>query len=217
MISKILRAKNWQVFLVIFGSLFCIQFFLISSILETSSAAALGPVSFEKYFLYVPLAAFFTAFTMGTWLWSIGVGLQKIIPPKLQLNVKRFKILLLIPAVYFLFFIWVFIRITSIMLTVSGDTQASLELDWVPYIIPLHFFAIFCILYCIGFVAKTIKTAELQRTVQFGDCLGLFFSIWFLPIGIWSVQAKINHLVETRPTTPQHQKGSFLVLDDDLF
>lgn len=217
MISTILRAKNWQVFLVIFGSLFCIQFFLINSIIETSSAAPLGPVSFEKYFLYVPLAAFFTAFTMGTWLWSIGVGLQKIIPPKLQLNVKRFKILLLIPAVYFLFFIWFFIRITSVFFNTASDTQATLTFDWLLYIVPLHLFAICCILYGVGFVAKTIKTAELQRTVQFRDCLGLFFSIWVLPIGIWSVQAQINHLIETHPTNSEHQKSSFLLLDDDLF
>jgi len=46
------------------------------------------------------------------------------------------------------------------------------------------------------FSAKTIKLAELQRSVTFSDFAGEFFLIWFFPIGIWFVQPKVNLLAQ---------------------
>ena len=62
------------------------------------------------------------------------------------------------------------------------------------FIIPLHLFSMFCIFYCLYFVAKTYKTAELQREVSFGDFVGEFFLFWFYPIGVWFLQPKINEM-----------------------
>ena len=67
-------------------------------------------------------------------------------------------------------------------------------------IIPLHLFAMFCIFYAMYFVAKTIKTVELQREVQFSDFVGEFFLIWFYAIGIWILQPKINKMMEEEET-----------------
>lgn len=63
-------------------------------------------------------------------------------------------------------------------------------------IVPLHLFSMFCIFYCLYFVAKTIKTAELQRETAFSDFVGEFFLIWFFPIGIWFIQPRVNQLAE---------------------
>ncbi|WP_101311729.1 hypothetical protein [Labilibaculum manganireducens] len=63
-------------------------------------------------------------------------------------------------------------------------------------IVPLHLFSMFCIFYCLYFVAKTFKTVELQREVSFFDFAGEFFMIWFFPIGIWIVQPKVNKMIE---------------------
>jgi len=63
-------------------------------------------------------------------------------------------------------------------------------------IIPFHLFSMFCIFYCLYFVAKVFKTVELQRKVTFSDFAGEFFMIWFYPIGIWIVQPKINKMIE---------------------
>jgi len=61
-------------------------------------------------------------------------------------------------------------------------------------ILPLHLFSMFCIFHTIYFVAKTIRTAELQRVVTFGDFAGEFFLLWFYIIGIWIIQPKVNRL-----------------------
>jgi hypothetical protein len=71
-------------------------------------------------------------------------------------------------------------------------------------VFPLHLFSMFCIFYCLYFVAKTFKTVELQREVQFSDFAGEFFLIWFFPVGIWVIQPKINKMIELYVEKEQH-------------
>ncbi len=66
--------------------------------------------------------------------------------------------------------------------------------SWLAIIMPLHFLAMFCMFYNLYFAAKTIKLAELQRQVNFGDYAGEFFLMWFFPIGVWWLQPKVNRL-----------------------
>jgi hypothetical protein len=61
-------------------------------------------------------------------------------------------------------------------------------------IVPLNFIAMFCIVYCLYFIAKVLKTVELQRPVRFGEFARELFLIWFFPIGIWIIQPRINKL-----------------------
>lgn len=63
-------------------------------------------------------------------------------------------------------------------------------------IVPLHLLSMFGILYSIYFSAKTFKTVELQRNVQFSDFAGEFFLIWFYFIGVWIIQPKINQFLK---------------------
>ncbi|MBK6525920.1 MAG: hypothetical protein IPG07_10450 [Crocinitomicaceae bacterium] len=59
----------------------------------------------------------------------------------------------------------------------------------------------FCIghtFYCVG---KSIKLAELQRTVKFEDFVGEFFLAWFYLVGFWILQPRLNKLAneESKP------------------
>jgi len=49
-------------------------------------------------------------------------------------------------------------------------------------IVPLHFFAMFCLFYDLYFVSKSLVTAETRRPVTFYDYAGPFFLIWFFPM-----------------------------------
>lgn len=62
--------------------------------------------------------------------------------------------------------------------------------------VPLHLFSMFCMFYCLYFVAKTIKTVELQRSVTFSDFVKEFLLAWFFPIGIWILQPRINNMIK---------------------
>lgn len=125
------------------------------------------------------------------WFWSVGVGLQDKIPVNVKLKVKRFKVFLIFPLIY------MFILSISMGLLFKEVPTNTIAIEsMVGIIIPMHFFAMFCMFYSLYFVAKTFKTVELQREVSFSDFAGEFFTIWFFPIGIWILQPKINKMLE---------------------
>lgn len=131
-------------------------------------------------------------FVFFGWFWSIVIGLQKRIPLELRLNTKKFKFFFFFPLVYILFLT---LYISS---TFYGLKPGSFQFGgWVVAIIfPLHFFSMFCMFYIMYSAAKAIKTAELQRKVNFGDCVGEFFMLWFYIIGIWIIQPRLNRLIK---------------------
>ena len=57
------------------------------------------------------------------------------------------------------------------------------------------FYSWFAIFYSLYFVSKVIATFEQHRRVHLADYIGYFFLLWFLPIGVWVIQPKVNKLV----------------------
>ena len=130
------------------------------------------------------------------WFWSIAIGLQNKIPENIKMKVKKFKIFFFIPMFYMLF-IFLFIGNTMGGLMKSGsEPNVGLIASLAVIIVPLHLFSMFCIFHSLYFVAKTIKTVELQKEVSFSDFAGEFFMIWFYPVGIWIIQPKINQMIK---------------------
>jgi bacteriorhodopsin len=63
---------------------------------------------------------------------------------------------------------------------------------------PINLIGLACIIYCIYFVARTIKMVELQRKVIFSEFIFEFFLIWFYPIGVWLIQPRINRIIQKK-------------------
>lgn len=199
MTNTILRAKHWQLFSIVFGLPFLVYLFIVYQILSSVSNPETIPPDSDMilgYAKYLIAFGFISAIVYWFWYWSIGVGLHSKVPENVKLPNTMFKIFLLIPAVY-LFAVLAFVLTVMSSLPALGPRG---ELPFNPAIItlilPLHFFSIFCIFYCIYFVAKTIKTVELQRKVTFSDFVAEFFLVWFFPIGIWILQPTINKLMD---------------------
>jgi len=188
MIEKFLKAKHWQIFMVTFGLPFLIQIIMMPMTIIGNDPTIMMNV-------FPVIMILFMGGFLG-WFWSIGVGLQIKVPNDVKMKVKKFKVFLLIPLVYMLF----------ISISMGSMFNGAFENGQVPnpgiigsivgIIVPLHLFSMFCIFYCLYFVAKTFKTVELQREVSFSDFAGEFFMIWFFPIGIWIVQPKVNKMIE---------------------
>lgn len=200
MINTVLKAKHWQLFILIFGLPFLVYLFMVYSIFSTISqlevaepdpSVIFGPLKYLMVFAFISMIVYLA------WYWSIGVGLHKKIPQNVKMPATAFKIFLIFPPVYVLI---VFIFALSIINQVINNANPGDQLPFNPalitLIIPFHFFSIFCVFYCIYFVAKTIKTVELQRKVTFSDFVAEFFLVWFFPIGVWILQPTINKLVE---------------------
>ncbi|MDX2072104.1 MAG: hypothetical protein SFV55_26960 [Haliscomenobacter sp.] len=197
MVSTILRAKHWQLFVVIFGIPFLVYLYIVFQMVSVFSeidAGAPDPmVIFEplKYFMGFSLISMIVYWV---WYWSVGVGLQHKLPDELKLSTKLFKVFLFLPAFYITAVsIFVLSMVSQLSLLVP-EQEPHINPIIIAVILPIHFFSIFCIFYCIYFVAKSIKTAELQRKVKFSDFVGEFFLVWFFPIGVWILQPTINKL-----------------------
>jgi len=196
MINLFLKAKHWQMFLLTVGIPIALQvslmLFIFSKLAHNQSP---DPTMMLSYMRFLPLIiVVFMAFFFG-WYWSVAIGLQEKIPQNTTLKVKKFKIFFFIPLVYFLLFTLFF------TLLINGAyypalISSGLIIAVMAVAVPLHFFSLFCLFYCLYFVAKTIKTVELQREVNFSEFIGEFFMIWFYFIGIWILQPKINRMVK---------------------
>lgn len=188
MIENFLNAKHWQIFLMTFGLPFIIQ-------ILTAPMVFLGndPMIMMRVF---PVIMILCIGGLLGWFWSIGVGLQSEVPGNVKMKVKKFKILLITPLIYILLISIAMSTIFNGVFETVREPDTSLMGGLLGVIIPLHLFSMFCIFYCLYFVAKTFKTVELQREVTFSDFAGEFFLFWFFPVGIWIIQPKINKMIE---------------------
>ena len=200
MIRLFLKAKHWQLFTLMLGIPLIYQFYAMSQIwgLQTHPEQVAEGEGFKEILneefiqldFFFPFTMIFFSLLIFGWFWSIAIGLQKKIPKGIEMKVKKFEVLFFFPLVY----------IILLMLYITGlfngmGTFNLLSGGWfIAIILPLHLFSMFSIFYSIYFAARTIKTAELQRNVGFGDFAGEFFLLWFYFIGIWIIQPKVNRL-----------------------
>lgn len=197
--ERFLRAKHWQLFLLIFGFPFFGQLFVMGLMFSNIGwqTEINSPFSLSYFAVFPIVMLAYVAIFYG-WFWAMGVGLQSKVPEGVNMKVGRFKFFFFTPIVYFLLLMGVIFIGTYAATNGAFENNPSPE----PYIglvfllIPLHLFAMFCSFYCLYFVSKTIKTVELQREASFSDYVGEFFLLWFYPIGIWIIQPKINKMME---------------------
>ncbi len=183
----LLKAKAWQIFMITIGLPIIIEIIAIPFLVSDNPLFVM---------IAIPLISILCIIGFLCWFWSIAVGLQEKVPDGVKLKVIRFKAFFFIPLIYFVF-LFIFSAFVSNGTTENGlisNGVAMARLMGVTF--PLHLFSMFCIFYCLYFVAKTFKTVEIQRAVTFSDFAGEFFLIWFFPVGIWIIQPRINKMVE---------------------
>lgn len=200
MIDRFLKAKHWQLFSLMFGILFIFQIVMMVTMFSNiNSGTNPDPTEISNMFRFIPIIMILFIGVFFGWFWSIAIGLQKKVPENVTMKTKRFKIFFYIPLVYILYFI---LFNGGIFTEIQDGTEYSVRIlgDVVGIIMALHLLSIFGIFYSMYFVAKTIKTVELQKEVSFGDFVGEFLLLWFCFIGIWILQPKINKMTENKNT-----------------
>lgn len=199
MIDKFLKAKHWQLFLLIFGIPMIFQFVIMGNFFANlGSVNGPEPSIIFNYMRLLPIIIIlFILFFFG-WFWSIVTGLQKIIPDEAKMKLIRFKIFFFIPLIYILFFSFFigFIMNEFSDLTNAPQLNPGFIFGFIAVILPLHLFSMFCMFHSLYFVAKALKTAELKKEVGFPDFVLEFFLLWFYPVGIWIIQPRINKIME---------------------
>jgi len=192
-----LKAKHWQLFLLSFGIPMILQVVLMAYMFMKTigNHNVEDSMSFMfNYMIIVFVVVILFSSIIHAWHWSVVMGLQSKVPKDIKMKLGRFKVFFFIPLVYILLlpvFVFTMIR----MATTAGEPDFAFFAPMI-LIIPLHLFSMFCIFHTIYFIAKTLKTVELQREADFSDFVGEFFMVWFYPVGVWFLQPKINKMIE---------------------
>lgn len=192
--EQLLKAKHWQLFLVIVGIPLIFQVVMMASMMSgLASGEAHDLALIFNWMKIFPLIILLFAGVFFGWLWALGVEQQQLLPDDIRLNTRLFKVFFWIPAIYITLLVFAMIALFD------GISENSTGPDpgMILLIIPVHLFSMFCIFYCIYFAAKTIKTIELGRApAGFGEFAGEFFLIWFYPVGVWIIQPKVNRFID---------------------
>lgn len=170
--SLFLRAKSWEISFFLLGIMGVSMATMVNSI-ERGPARDLGKASLP----FVGLTLLFMVCTLG-WFGAIGSFLSSIARPGVRPSLGRFCFALIYPLLYTFVFMIFF---------PPSPTEFAI-------ILPLHLIAILCLFYLPNFVSKNLALIEMGRDVTFYDYARPFFLLWFLPIGVWIVQPKINRL-----------------------
>lgn len=188
MIDKFLKAKHWQIFLLTLGLPIILQIIITTMMFTTEDPTLMMKI--------MPIISIVFMIGFFGWFWSVAIGLQSQIPTHIHLKIRKFKVFLFIPIIYIVL-IFGFMGTMFEGAFENGAEPSNVVIGSILGVVfPLHLFSMFCIFYSLYFVAKTFKTAELQREVTFSDFAGEFFLFWFFPIGIWVIQPKINKMIE---------------------
>lgn len=178
----LLKLRHWQLFVMIIGLPLIIQIVLMVIFAVTHDSTWLV--------ILLPVVAIVSLGSFFSWFYSLGNGLYKKLPPKVDLNIRFFRISIFLPVVY------IFLFIGFMLISLFLD-KGEPNLYYFFAIIPIHFFMMFCVVYQLYFISKSLKSVELQREVTFNDYSSEFFLIWFYPIGVWFIQPRVNRLFES--------------------
>jgi len=195
MVKLFLKAKHWQIFLAFFGLPFIMNIVMTYQMaLEFQNGEPANAI--VKAMSYILPVIGISVFTLLGWIWSMAIGLQSKVPANLSMKVKKFKFFFFFPLIYISLFLVVF---ALIMGGVFDGASQNIDDSWIIMymliVLPVHLFSMFCMLYTIYFVAKTIRTIEIQMPAKFSEFVGEFFLLWFFPIGVWIIQPRVNKIV----------------------
>jgi hypothetical protein len=177
-----LRAKHWQIFLLLYAAPTIAEFSAVGVISATiRSWHNFGPGGF--FFLGV-MVLYLLCFL--AWFGSMGLLFRSIVKPELRMETQFFRFALVYPVLYVPIFFFL----------VIPDTRVPV---WI--ILPLHLACMVCLFYLLYFVSKNLVLAETGKQVSFYEYAGPFFLLWFFPIGVWIVQPKVNRLYAEKSST----------------
>lgn len=181
---SLLNARHWQIFLLTIGLIILVNY---AGSVAGRATHQFGPARI----LGSQIAMVIYMCALLGWIRAIVFGLQSHIPPGAEINTGIFRILSIVPFV----FIFAFAVMVSFKVMAPGLIHVTNPVAVVILFVLFPVFSMFCIFYSMYYSAKALKSVELQRRVNFGDCFGEIFLTWFFPIGVWILQPRINRIV----------------------
>lgn len=191
-----LKLKHWHLFAIIFGLPIVVRIVLIINTLwRKNNQFEINPF-LNVLAIVLTLSSTIIFFS---WLWSAGIGIQKKIPihyqpKKLAFFICFWTIFLIILGLLLKFLLAFGLDVFNLRL------MSFAILILFVYVMLLLLLIVIPMGYCLLYVAKNLRTLELNRKVHFSDFANEFFLLILFPIGIWFIQPRINKLLENEIT-----------------
>lgn len=154
-----------------------------------------GPEDVIWIFYFMPIFLLISAATQFLWMWNVAVNLRHYIhSADRKPRVNLFRLTFFLPLVL-ICCVPVFMANFIGNLSIGTIPDAGDFISFILLMMLSNFVLMFCLLNNNYVVAKTLKMAELQRKVVFGDFVGDFFFLLIFPVAIWFLQPRINAVV----------------------
>jgi hypothetical protein len=121
-----------------------------------------------------------------SWGFLVGHGLYQLVPDRIDLN-------------YNLFLIHTFVWLTAYMVIMVISNGEGMTFTGVAAL--SGFYVFYAFLHYLMFPVRALKSIEKNRKADIGECIGDFFLVVFLPIGIWFLQPRINRVAKSTGLT----------------
>jgi hypothetical protein len=170
-----LRAESSQVFAVVFGT------YALGLMAFGGSLRPVYPEGSRASILLPRIFATLCDSVLFLWLGLLGLELDNLTRQNRAWSVNLFVVALAVSETYLIVF-YLYALNPGVMNSIG----------------PLAVLATFCVFYVVRFVAKTLVLAETGKVPTFRDYLATLLLVWFFPVGIWSLQPRINQLFAAR-------------------
>jgi hypothetical protein len=165
----VFKAKHWQ----IFGTLILISFF--QAMLRTADPI----VSAISYIILIVVS-------IG-WILLLGIGLTKKLPNQ---NSRQFAIFISTGIILI-----VVVTVLRLLMT-FGIVDFEKNTTTLTVVLASYFILSLAVIY--SYPAKTLKSLETKGEIDINDYFGDIFRLLFWPIGIWTIQPRINKMANER-------------------
>lgn len=168
-----LKLKSWQLFLLFLG-IAGLAHLLLNPLLPEENRHFLLLSPFEIVLLLLLLS----------WFGILGIWLNRLVLEEFRSGTVLFILSIFLSIA----------TVTSLQTFLILQPATSSLLDLIPFIAPLYFLFVFCVLYGLYFIAKNLVLAEKNATVKPAEYIVTFLALWFYPIGLWFIQPRVNAL-----------------------
>ena len=172
-----------------------------------------GLADYKGHFLFYLLIFALANFVQLGWWYTVSTKLQEYLPTGTNLKPKRFNVAFRVASAYIIILLLVQFFAFDWFIEVGTDLFASIEADSPPDfledgfigkfllalagLMALGFLGLAAMIYLAYYSGKTLRCIEQQKPLQGSAVAGYTILSYFLLIGIWVFQPKIQRLLDT--------------------
>ena len=175
-----LKLRHWELFLML--ALPTIMSLMFDIPMEPLVVATIG--------LFMMLVLF-------SWMFSVGAWSNRQLPESRQRNPLPCAVGLLLPIVYLLMYIFLYIP----LLQQGAPSRPPL------WLLPMHMLSMVGIFYGLWYTARQLKSLQENEDADFMIFSSTFFLLFIFPLGIWLIQPSVNQLYSSREQATRGTDG----------